>query len=43
VARALRLFDEPGAYATMSRAHNPYGDGRAADRIVKEILRENRF
>ncbi len=43
VARALRLLDDGDAYATMSRAHNPYGDGRASQRIVKEILREKRF
>jgi UDP-N-acetylglucosamine 2-epimerase (non-hydrolysing) len=31
---AARLLDDPVAYATMSRAENPYGDGRAAERIV---------
>lgn len=35
-----RLLDDAGAYEQMSRAHNPYGDGRASERIVKEILRE---
>jgi UDP-N-acetylglucosamine 2-epimerase (non-hydrolysing) len=29
VAEATRLLDDPQAYAAMSRAHNPYGDGRA--------------
>ncbi len=43
VERAERLLDDGEAYATMSRAHNPYGDGQASSRIVKEILRENRF
>ncbi len=38
VARATRLLDDGDAYATMSRAHNPYGDGQAAHRITKEIL-----
>jgi len=28
------LFDET-AYESMARAHNPYGDGRASDRIVE--------
>jgi UDP-N-acetylglucosamine 2-epimerase (non-hydrolysing) len=35
-----RLLDEPGHYEKMSKAHNPYGDGHASMRIVKEILRE---
>lgn len=38
VASATRLLDDGDAYATMSRAHNPYGDGQAASRITKEIL-----
>ncbi|WP_422357907.1 non-hydrolyzing UDP-N-acetylglucosamine 2-epimerase [Qipengyuania flava] len=33
------LLDDKGAYETMSRAHNPYGDGFAADRIRETILR----
>jgi UDP-N-acetylglucosamine 2-epimerase (non-hydrolysing) len=40
VAETGRLLDEPAAYAAMSRAHNPYGDGRASQRIVREIARE---
>jgi UDP-N-acetylglucosamine 2-epimerase (non-hydrolysing) len=31
------LLDE-AAYARMARAHNPYGDGRAAERIVTELV-----
>lgn len=31
---ALELLTDPRAYARMSRARNPYGDGRAARRIV---------
>lgn len=31
------LLSSPDAYERMSRAHNPYGDGKAADRII-EIL-----
>ncbi|HTD48364.1 MAG TPA: UDP-N-acetylglucosamine 2-epimerase (non-hydrolyzing) [bacterium] len=31
---AARLLTDPAAYARMSRARNPYGDGRAAGRIV---------
>jgi UDP-N-acetylglucosamine 2-epimerase len=37
VARANRLLDDRAAYAAMSFAHNPYGDGHAAERIV-EVL-----
>ena len=29
-----RLLDDPAAYAEMSRASNPYGDGRASERIA---------
>jgi UDP-N-acetylglucosamine 2-epimerase len=34
VAEATRLLDDAGAHATMARANNPYGDGRAATRIA---------
>jgi UDP-N-acetylglucosamine 2-epimerase len=39
VAQASRLLDDPAAYAAMSFAHNPYGDGHAAARIVEAVLR----
>lgn len=39
VARASRLLDDEAAYAAMSFAHNPYGDGHAAARIVEALLR----
>jgi UDP-N-acetylglucosamine 2-epimerase (non-hydrolysing) len=29
------LLDDPAEYAAMSRATNPYGDGRSADRIAR--------
>lgn len=38
VAAAEQLLDDPKAYDTMSRAHNPYGDGHASKRIVDAIL-----
>jgi UDP-N-acetylglucosamine 2-epimerase (non-hydrolysing) len=38
VAQARRLLDDPAAHAEMARAINPYGDGKAAARIVKAIL-----
>jgi UDP-N-acetylglucosamine 2-epimerase (non-hydrolysing) len=34
---ASRLLDEPAAYAEMAEARNPYGDGRAAERIVAAL------
>jgi UDP-N-acetylglucosamine 2-epimerase (non-hydrolysing) len=39
VAAARRLLDDPRAYRRMARRINPYGDGRAAARIVRHILR----
>jgi UDP-N-acetylglucosamine 2-epimerase (non-hydrolysing) len=39
VREAHRLLDQPAAYRRMSRAHNPYGDGKAAGRIVNIILK----
>jgi UDP-N-acetylglucosamine 2-epimerase (non-hydrolysing) len=38
VAATRRLLDDEAAYARMSRANNPYGDGRAAERIVAWLL-----
>ena len=32
-----RLLDDEGAYAAMSHAVNPYGDGKACERIVSVI------
>lgn len=37
---ACRLLDDPAAYRRMATARNPYGDGRAAQRIVS-ALRHN--
>lgn len=34
VAEATRLLDDPAAYAAMAGVQNPYGDGRAAERIA---------
>lgn len=38
VAAARRLLDDAGAYAAMAQARNPYGDGRAAERIAAWLL-----
>ncbi len=40
VAESARLLDDDAAYEAMSRAHNPYGDGKAAGRIVEELSRD---
>lgn len=37
VREVERLLDNADAYAAMARAHNPYGDGRAAERIVATL------
>jgi UDP-N-acetylglucosamine 2-epimerase (non-hydrolysing) len=36
----IRLMEEPEYYNSMSKAHNPYGDGKAVKRIVNYILNE---
>jgi len=38
VEEATRLLDDPLAYAKMAKASNPYGDGHAAERIVKALI-----
>lgn len=38
VERARELLEDPEAYARMANARNPYGDGRAAERILAAIL-----
>lgn len=37
VVEARRLLNDPNHYQRMSTAHNPYGDGFAADRIAQVI------
>jgi UDP-N-acetylglucosamine 2-epimerase (non-hydrolysing) len=37
VAECNRLLDDPRAYESMAQAHNPYGDGRASERIGRAI------
>ena len=37
VSEALLLLNDAAAYEEMRRAHNPYGDGRAAGRIVEML------
>ena len=36
-SEATRLLDDKNAYEEMSRAHNPYGDGKASVRILEKL------
>lgn len=38
VSQTTALLDDPLVYESMARAHNPYGDGQAAQRILEAIL-----
>jgi UDP-N-acetylglucosamine 2-epimerase (non-hydrolysing) len=38
VARTRELLNDPGAYQRMATAANPYGDGTAAEKIVRFLL-----
>ncbi len=38
VQEAKRLLDDKSEYSKMAKASNPYGDGRAAERIVEALL-----
>ncbi|MBI2972748.1 MAG: UDP-N-acetylglucosamine 2-epimerase (non-hydrolyzing) [Armatimonadetes bacterium] len=37
VEEGARLLTDPAAYAAMARSRNPYGDGRAAERILQAL------
>jgi UDP-N-acetylglucosamine 2-epimerase (non-hydrolysing) len=37
VREAERLLDDEAEYSRMARIHNPYGDGRASDRIRQAV------
>jgi UDP-N-acetylglucosamine 2-epimerase (non-hydrolysing) len=39
VSELTRLLSDPGQCATMSKATNPYGDGKASRRIVQTLAR----
>jgi UDP-N-acetylglucosamine 2-epimerase (non-hydrolysing) len=38
VQETFRLLDDDEHYQAMSRAHNPFGDGKASERIVEVLL-----
>ena len=40
VEEAMNLLTDPAAYDRMSRLHNPYGDGRATERIVEFLKKK---
>ncbi len=42
IKEAQRLLEDPIAYEEMSKAHNPYGDGKACEKIlefIKDVLK----
>jgi UDP-N-acetylglucosamine 2-epimerase (non-hydrolysing) len=41
VAAVTQLLEDAQAYAQMARAHNPYGDGKAADQIARILVHES--
>ncbi len=40
VNEVVSLLEDEARYRAMSIAHNPYGDGKASDRIVEAIIRQ---
>ena len=42
VSEAIRLISDPAARTAMTTARNPYGDGKAAERIVSALLEKKR-
>ncbi|WP_275426707.1 non-hydrolyzing UDP-N-acetylglucosamine 2-epimerase [Elioraea rosea] len=42
VAAATELLDDRAAYEAMAKAANPFGDGKAAERIVARMILEGR-
>ena len=39
VEETERLLDDPACHQKMSIAHNPYGDGKACDRIIADLVK----
>ena len=40
VSEALDLLNNEARFETMSKLHNPYGDGKACERIVEFIAQQ---
>lgn len=43
VTESRHLLQDPSAYAAMSKAANPYGDGHSAEKIVQSLMAENKL
>lgn len=41
VAEAQLLLDSDEAYNAMSKAHNPYGDGKACEKVINFLSKDN--
>lgn len=41
IAEAQLLLDSDEAYNTMSKAHNPYGDGKACEKVIHFLSKDN--
>ena len=39
-SETVRLLDEPETYEAMARIHHPYGDGRASQRILEDLIHD---
>ena len=39
INESSQLIDSKSCYLDMARAHNPYGDGKAAERITEFIIK----
>jgi UDP-N-acetylglucosamine 2-epimerase (non-hydrolysing) len=40
IFEAQLLLDSTEAYLAMAKAHNPYGDGKACERVIKFLSKE---
>jgi UDP-N-acetylglucosamine 2-epimerase (non-hydrolysing) len=40
ISEVTRLLEDDACYESMSQAHNPYGDGKACEKIIKILLEE---
>jgi UDP-N-acetylglucosamine 2-epimerase (non-hydrolysing) len=40
VSETNELLDNSQAYDSMAKAHNPYGDGKACERIINFMKRQ---
>ncbi len=41
VEETQKLIDDKNEYEKMSKAHNPYGDGKASERVVRFLREED--